>query len=87
MTGGVETYRVMSATVYLNEPIADDESRIECTEVKIIGDVVWATPDEGQETIIPLSNVTGVRGDTVEQEIEAIEAPGGQFTELITDIA
>lgn len=78
----------MSATVFLKEAMGDDRTRIDCEEVKIIGDIVWATPESGdQETVVPLSNVAGVDGASVEQEIKAIEAPGGQFTELITDIA
>ena len=77
----------MSATVFLDTPIAKYEQRIDCEEVKIIGELVWAIPEDGErEAIVPLSNVTGVTGDVVEQEIEAIEAPGGQFTELVTDI-
>lgn len=44
-----------------------------------MGNVVWATPeDDGQQRVIP-------SGDSVEQAIETIDAPGGQFTELITD--
>ena len=78
----------MSATLFLKDPLGDDRSEIDCEEVKIIGNIVWATPEGGdQETVIPLSNVAGVDGETVDQEIKAIEAPGGQFTELITDIA
>lgn len=78
----------MSATVFLEEPLDEHEHRIECEEVKIIGDIAWAsTENESQEIVLPLSNVSGVTGDSVEQEIEAIEAPGGRFTELITDIS
>lgn len=77
----------MVATVFLDEPIRQDERTIECEEVRVIGNVVWATPtDGGDEVVIPLSNVTGVTGESVSQEAEAIEAPGGQFTELITDV-
>jgi hypothetical protein len=78
----------MSATVFLEEPLGEHEHRIDCEEVKIIGDLAWASPaDQSQEIVLPLSNVSGVTGDSVEQEIEAIEAPGGRFTELITDIS
>ena len=77
----------MAATVFLQEPLGDGKDRIECEDVKVIGEIVWATPDgDGQETVIPLSNVSGVTGDTVKQEVEALEAPGGRFTELVTDI-
>jgi len=77
----------MAATVYLQEPLGDGEHRIECEDVKVIGEIVWATPDgDGQETVIPLSNVSGISGDNVTQEVEALEAPGGRFTELVTDI-
>jgi hypothetical protein len=77
----------MAATLFLQEPLGDGERRIECEDVKVIGDIVWATPEgDGQETVVPLSNVSGISGDTVKQEVEALEAPGGRFTELVTDI-
>lgn len=76
----------MSATVYLENPMGN-EQLIECEEAKLMGSVVWATPEDGgQERVVPLSNVTGVSGDSVKQEIETLDAPGGQFTELITDV-
>lgn len=77
----------MSATVFVDSPIGGDEVRIDCEEVRVIGELVWAIPDEGQETVVPLSNVTGIRGEVVEQEIEEIESPGGRFTELVTDVS
>jgi len=77
----------MGATVFLKESVGEATDEIECEDVKIIGEIVWVTPKgDMQETVIPIANVTGVSGDSVEQEIEAIEAPGGQFTELVTDI-
>lgn len=77
----------MATTLYLTDPIRDDDRAIECEEVRIIGDLVWATPTGGDhEAVVPLRNVAGVTGETVEQEVEAIEAPGGQFTELVTDV-
>lgn len=76
----------MGATVFLENPMGDEQI-IECEEAKIMGNVVWASPvGIGRERVIPLTNVTGVSGDSVEQEIEALDAPGGQFTELITDV-
>ncbi|WP_430506031.1 hypothetical protein [Haloparvum sp. PAK95] len=78
----------MSATVYIDDPIGGEEARIECEEVRIIGELVWATPDgDGQETVVPLGNVTGVKGDVVKQDVEEIESPGGLFTELVTDLS
>ncbi|WP_340101443.1 hypothetical protein [Salinibaculum salinum] len=78
----------MSATVFLEEPLGEHEQRIDCEEVKIIGDLAWASSeDQSQEIVLPLSNVSGVTGGSVKQEIEAIEAPGGRFTELVTDIS
>ncbi|MFC6989010.1 hypothetical protein ACFQJD_10300 [Haloplanus sp. GCM10025708] len=74
----------MSATVFLETPL-DDEHKIECAEAKIVGDVVLATPDgDGKDRVIPVSNVTGVTGDEVEQDVEEVEFPGGRVTELIT---
>lgn len=77
----------MSATVFLDTPIGDQD-RIDCEEARVIGELVWAIPEDGdRETVIPLSNVTGVEGDAVEQEIEEVEFPGGRITELVTDLS
>lgn len=77
----------MGATVFVDSPIGRDEVRIDCEEARVVGDLVWAIPDDGQQTVIPLSNVTGIKGELVEQEVEQIESPGGRFTELVTDIS
>jgi hypothetical protein len=77
----------MSATVFVDNPIGGDEMRIDCEEVRVIGELVWATPEDGQETVVPLSNVTGIKGDVVEQEVEEVESPGGRINELVTDIS
>lgn len=37
--------------------------------------------------VIPVSNVTGVTGDDVEQDIEEVEFPGGRVTELVTSLS
>lgn len=55
-------------------------------DVRIIGNIAWASI-EGQETVVPLSNVTGVEGDTAEQEVQDIESLGGRYTELVTDLS
>lgn len=78
----------MSVTVFLDEPLEGDEKRVECEEVKIVGDIVWVTPADGdRETIIPISNITGAKGDDVEQVVEDVEAPGGRYIELITNLS
>jgi hypothetical protein len=77
----------MSATVFVDNPIGGDEMRIDCEEVRVIGELVWATPEDGRETVVPLSNVTGIKGDVVEQEVEEVESPGGRINELVTDIS
>jgi hypothetical protein len=78
----------MTATVFLDEPIADGEHRLDCEDVRVIGNLLWATTESGgRETVVPLENVTGVTGDVVEQEVEEIETTGGLFTELVTDIS
>ncbi|MFB6142182.1 MAG: hypothetical protein ABEJ30_02435 [Halorientalis sp.] len=73
----------MSATVFLETPL-DDQGEVECTQAKIVEDVVWATPEDGRQRVIPTANVTGVTGDEVEQDVEEIEYPGGRVTELVT---
>lgn len=78
----------MSATIFLEEPIEASEYEFECEEARIIGDIVWAVPQgDAQATVVPLRNVTGVRGDIVEQQIDEIESPGGRFTELVTSLS
>lgn len=77
----------MSVTVFLDTAM-DDDRRVECAEAKIVGGIVWATPaGDERERVIPMSNVTGVAGDDVEQEIKEVEFPGGRVTELITDVS
>lgn len=78
----------MATTIYLDEPLGDREDELACEEARIMGDVVRAVPEEdGQETVVPLANVTGIRGDVVDQQIEEIASPGGRFTELVTTIS
>ncbi|MFC4438512.1 MULTISPECIES: hypothetical protein [Natrialbaceae] len=77
----------MSTTVFLETPM-DDRHEIECEEAKVIGNIVWASPaNDGQEIVVPLSNVSGVTGDAVEQKIDEVEYPGGRVTELVTRLS
>lgn len=77
----------MSVTVYLDAPM-DDEHTIECETAQMMGDVVWATPEgTGKERVIPLRNVTGITGASVDQEIEEVEFSGGRVTELVTRLS
>lgn len=88
MGGGVVSRERMTATLYLDEPLGEDDTEIDCKEARIRGDVVWLTPTDGsRETVVPLANVTGLRGDDVDQEIDEIESPGGRFTELVTSLS
>jgi hypothetical protein len=77
----------MTATVFLDVPTAGDEYRLDCEEVRIIGNVAWAVREDERDTVVPMSNVTGVKGDTVEQRVEEIDSPGGLFTELLTELS
>lgn len=77
----------MSTTVFLETPV-DDRHEIKCEEAKVTGNVVWATlAQDGREIVVPLSNVAGVTGDAVEQEIDEVEYPGGRVTELVTRLS
>lgn len=76
----------MSVTVFLDSPMGDDDS-IECAEAKLMGDVVWTSMEDGQERVVPLSNVTGLESDDVEQEVDEVEYPGGRITELVTRLS
>lgn len=77
----------MTATLYLEEPIPDERSSIDCEDARVLGNVVWATPeDEDREIVVPLDNIRGIEGDEVEQYVEDLESPGGMYTELVTDV-
>ncbi|MFB6224495.1 MAG: hypothetical protein ABEH86_12595 [Haloarcula sp.] len=77
----------MGATVFLDSPM-DGNSRITCATAKIMGNIVWAIPEgDERERVIPLSNVTGLSGDVVEQEVDEVEYPGGRVTELVTHLS
>ena len=36
---------------------------------------------------MPMANITGVKGDVVEQRVEEIDSPGGRFTGLLTGLS
>ncbi|MFC7167105.1 hypothetical protein [Halospeciosus flavus] len=65
----------MSATLFLDEPL-DDRQRIDCEEVRILGNVAWATVSD-EEVVVPLSNVAGIEGETVDQRVDELDSPGG----------
>ena len=74
--------------MFLDVSIAGDEHRPGCEDVRVIGNLVWAMPeDTDREMVVSPTNVTGVAGDVVEHEVEAIDSPGGRFTELVTDLS
>ncbi|MFC7200921.1 hypothetical protein [Halospeciosus flavus] len=75
----------MSATLFLDEPL-DDRQRIDCEEVRILGNVAWATVSD-EEVVVPLSNVAGIEGETVDQRVDELDSPGGRYTELVTDVS
>jgi hypothetical protein len=77
----------MGVTVFL-ESAMDGDHEIECTDATIVRDVVRLTPrDERRDRVVPLDNVTGIAGDSVTNEIEEIEFPGGRATELVTQLS
>lgn len=77
----------MTATVFLEDPIDGGEYKIDCEVARVIGNVVWAVPEgEDRDTVVPMENVSAMKGDVVEQQVEEIESPGGRFTELVTEL-
>ncbi|MHB9288603.1 hypothetical protein ACKVMT_16350 [Halobacteriales archaeon Cl-PHB] len=74
----------MGATVYLEDPI-DGREAIDCEEVCLRGNVAWLTPSEsGRQLVVPVDNVTGMAGDDVEEEVDALPTQGGQYNEVVT---
>jgi len=77
----------MSATLHLERPLAETEV-LECEEVRVLGNVIWAIPVEhDREFVVPLENVLGVEGEAVKQHVEELPSPGGRYTELVTDVS
>lgn len=77
----------MSATVFLQEPM-DGDAEIDCEEATVMGDAVLAVPADGdRKRLVPMSNVTGIEGDDVTQEVEEVEFAGGRVTELVTRLS
>jgi len=74
----------MTVAVFLDAPIAGDEYRLDCEEVRVIGNVAWVVREDERDTVVPMSNVTGVKGDVVQQRGEEINSPGSRVTELLT---
>lgn len=78
----------MSATLFLDEPILDGSRELECDEVRVLGAVIWAKPaSSDRQYVVPLERVAGIGGDEVEQHVEELPSPGGQYTELVTDVS
>lgn len=77
----------MTATVHLAESFRDDDS-IDCEEVRVLGNVLWLIPeDEDGELVVPIRNALGIEGESVEQHVDELPSPGGQYTELVTDVS
>lgn len=78
----------MSVTVVLDEPLRNRNRRIECESARLLGTVLQASPvDAEEQLVVPLENVLGVEGSAVDQSVEELPSPGGQYTELVTDIS
>lgn len=77
----------MPATIYLDEAVKGEGSTFDCSRVRIMGDVVWATVAEtDRQLVVPLGNVAGIEGETVDQFVDELPSPGGRYTELVTEI-
>ena len=75
----------MGATASLHEPLADHGSTITCESVEVRGNVAWLRPKTDDERlVVPLENLAGVAGDTVDQSVEQTPTHGGQYTEVVT---
>lgn len=77
----------MSVTVFLGEAMLEGSHELDCEEVRVLGNVIWATPaDSERQYVVPLENVVGIEGEMVDQRVEELPSPGGQYTELVTEI-
>lgn len=77
----------MTTTVHLKEPI-DESHRLECDSVAVSEGLLQASlADTDRVIVVPLSNVAGVEGETVDQEINTYPMQGGQYTEFVSRIS
>lgn len=77
----------MGATVHLSEPLGEHGATIECDQVEVRGPVVWLTPAAGEDhLVVPLENLAGVVGTTVDHDVSEIPTQGGQYSEVVTRV-
>lgn len=77
----------MSPTVHLAEPLAEDRATIECEAAELRGNVVWLEPTDGDRIVVPIDNLAGIEGGTVDREVEHLPTQGGQYSEVVTRLS
>jgi hypothetical protein len=76
----------MPTTVHLSTPI-DGAQRLECESATVSEGLLTADlADSDRVVVVPLSNVAGVEGADVDQEINTYPMQGGQYTEFVSRI-
>lgn len=77
----------MAATTHLHEPLADFGTVVDCDAVEIRATVAWLEPTGAEDNVIvPLENVAGVAGPSIDRTVEATPTQGGQYTEVVTRV-
>lgn len=77
----------MAPTVHLTESLSDDRTTIECESVDVKGEVALIDPGDDELVVVPMGNVAGVEGESVEQDVEHLPTQGGQYSEVVTRIS
>lgn len=75
----------MSVTVFLSDPLVGDQTHIECEQVTISEGLLQAEPvDSDGVVVVPMRNVAGIEGESVESSLEQHPMQGGQYTQFVS---
>ncbi len=77
----------MASLVHLTEPLPDARASIECESAELRGNVVWLDPVDEEHIIVPIENLAGIEGGTVDREVDHLPTQGGQYSEVVTRVS
>jgi hypothetical protein len=77
----------MSLTIHLKQPLADEQTAVDCESVALKGSCAHVDRGVAEDAlVVPMDNVAGIEGGEVDQAVEQLPTQGGQYTEVVTRI-
>lgn len=77
----------MAVTVYLTDPLDGDQTQLECEQATISEGLLQAEPvDSDSVVVVPMRNVAGIEGESVDSTLEQHPMQGGQYTQFVSII-